>query len=142
GAEAHLLLGRAVPGGAIAFESPRPTVVIEAALAARSEREIRFLLGRALEPLRGGYSVALRLRAAERAELAHLLEQLLRPDRERDPRTQDFVRNLPRKAQRAIEHLVGATPEGSIDAWFLALTAASDRAGLLACDDVAAAAGM
>jgi lipopolysaccharide biosynthesis regulator YciM len=146
GVEAEVLLARAVPGGAIAFESPRPTVVLEAALAQRPDKERRFLLGRALEPLRGGYAMPLRLRPSERAELGHLLEQLLLPEARRDPQAQEFLKQLPRKSLRAVERLpslvpAGGTP-GSLDAWYAALAESCDRAGLVACDDLGAAAGM
>ena len=55
---------------------------------------------------------------------------------------QDFVRALPRKAAKAVERLQGMAAGASVDGWFAALGQAADRAGLLACDDVGAAARM
>jgi hypothetical protein len=118
-------------------------VVIEAHLAQRPELERRFLIGRALEPLRGGYALVLRLRPHERAELGRLLLQLLKPDSARDAQTQEFVKQLPRKSARAVERLVQLPPAiGTLDDWYTHLAIAADRAGLLACDEVNAAAAM
>ena len=83
-----------------------------------------------------------RLRAAQRAEVGHLLDQLIKPESEREAQVQEFVQRLPRKAAKAVERLQGLAPGASIDGWFAALGQAADRAGLLACDDVGAAARM
>jgi hypothetical protein len=74
--------------------------------------------------------------------VGHLLEQLHTPDAARAAQTQEFVRALPRKATRALERLQGMAAGSSVDGWFAALGQACDRAGLLACDDVGAAARM
>lgn len=142
GVGAEVYVAQQVPGGVIIFDSPKPTVVIEASLVERPDGERRFLLGRAFEPLRGGYALVTRLRAAQRAEVGHLLEQLIKPESEREQQVQEFVRALPRKAAKAVEKLQGLAPGASIEGWFAALGQAADRAGLLASDDVAAAARM
>jgi hypothetical protein len=132
-----------VPGGILLFDVPKPTVFLQANLLDLPDGERRFLMGRAFEPLRGGYAMTNRLRtAAQRAEVGHLLEQLIKPDAEREPQAQDFVRALPRKAAKAVERLQGMAAGASVDGWFAALGQAADRAGLLACDDVGAAARM
>ncbi|MSP60684.1 MAG: hypothetical protein EXR72_10150 [Myxococcales bacterium] len=142
GVEAEVLLGRHVPGGAMSFESPRRAVVLDASLAARPDRERRFLLGRALEPLRGGYAMPLRLRPTQRAELGHLLDQLLRPPADREPQVRELVDQLPKKSVRAVEKLAGLSTGGTITAWYAAVEESCDRAGLLACDDLAASVAM
>lgn len=132
-----------VPAGVLLFDQPKPTVVLQASLLETGDSERRFLLGRCLEALRGGYALVTRLRTeAQRAEVGHLLEQLIKPDAEREPQVQEFIKALPRKAAKAIERLVGTSTGTSIDGWFAALYQAQDRAGLLACDDVGAAARM
>ena len=142
GVTAEVYVAQQVPGGVIMFDSPKPTVVIESSFVERPDGERRFLLGRAFEPLRGGYALVTRLRAAQRAEVGHLLDQLIKPENEREAQVQEFVRALPRKALKAVERLQGLAPGASIDGWFAALGQAADRAGLLACDDVGAAARM
>jgi tetratricopeptide (TPR) repeat protein len=142
GVTADVYVAQQVPGGVIMFDSPKPTVVIEAAFVERPDGERRFLLGRAFEPLRGGYALVTRLRAAQRAEVGHLLDQLIKPESEREAQVGEFVKALPRKAAKAVERLQGLAPGASIDGWFAALGQAADRAGLLACDDVGAAARM
>jgi hypothetical protein len=142
------------------------------ALFQRSDRERRFLLGRAFESLRGMYAPILRLSPRERGEVGTLLRSLLLPDAERPGPAQEFVRQLPRKTQKALERFVipgltaaalpgtpapafgttgpaqasappvakGAELLPNADAWLAGLGLAEDRAGILACDDFAAAA--
>ncbi len=129
-----------VPGGVLLVDLPRPMVFIEQPLIDLPDAERRFILGRAFEPLRGGYSLVTRLQPPQRAELAQMLEQLVKPESERDPQAQEFVRSLPRKSQKAIEKLQGQSAGASGAGWYAALVLAADRAGLLACDDVGAAA--
>jgi tetratricopeptide (TPR) repeat protein len=132
-----------VPGGVLLVDLPRPMVFIEQHLIEMPDAERRFLFGRALEPLRGGYALVTRLSPGQRLELAQLLEQLVRPESERDLTTLEFVRALPRKSQKALERLQGAglsAAGASAIGWYAALSLAADRAGLLACDDVGAAA--
>jgi hypothetical protein len=146
GVEAELMLAQSVPGGVMAFESPRPIVVVEAALVERPDGERRFYLGRALEPIRGGYTLPLRLRAAERVELGRILQQALAPEAAREPQVQEIIAKLPRKALKVVERLSGAGVEAitaaALDTWLEALGQACDRAGLVACGDIGAAARM
>jgi tetratricopeptide (TPR) repeat protein len=140
GVSAEVYVASQVPGRVLVVDLPRPAVFMEATLVDQPDGERRFVLGRACEQLRGGYALVPRLREAERAEVGHLLDQLIKPDSEREPRTQEFVRALPRKSVRAVEKLVGMAAGSTVEGWFAALDLASDRAGLLACDDVGAAA--
>ena len=118
-----MYVAQQVPGGVVMFDSPKPTVIIEASFVDRPDGERRFLLGRAFEPLRGGYALVTRLRAAQRAEVGHLLDQLIKPEAEREQQVQEFVKALPRKAAKAVERLAGLAPGASIDGWFAALGA-------------------
>jgi hypothetical protein len=142
GINAEVYVAKNVPGGVVTFESPKPTVVIDANFVARPDGERRFLLGRAFEPLRGGYALTMRLSESQRAEVGHLLLELMKPDGERELQVQEFVRALPRKTLKSLERVVGMQPGATVDGWFDALQQAADRAGLLACDDVGASARM
>jgi hypothetical protein len=82
----------------------------------------------------------MRLGPQERQDVGILLYQLSRPESEREAGATEFVRQLPRKAQKALEKLaVGGNPLDPL-LWMTGLALGADRAGLLACDDVAAAA--
>jgi hypothetical protein len=142
GVQPDVFISDVVPGGVLLVDLPRPMVFIEQHFVDLPDGERRFLFGRALEPLRGGYSLVTRLQPQQRAELAALLEQLVKPEGDRDVATIEFVRSLPRKAQKALERLQGGlTATGASAAgWYASLSLAADRAGLLACDDVGAAA--
>jgi tetratricopeptide (TPR) repeat protein len=143
GVQAEVFVAPNVPGGYLLSELPRPTIFVQRSLMEQSDGERRFLLGRAFESLRGGYALVSRLRTeAQRAEVGHLLEELIKPDAEREAQAQEFVRALPRKAQKLVERLQGMAAGASAEGWFAALGQAADRAGLLACDDVGAAARM
>jgi tetratricopeptide (TPR) repeat protein len=140
GIEADIQVGQGVPGVAAAYEAPAPTVVLDQAALGLSEAELRFLLARALEPLRGGYALALRLGQREREEVSALLRQLVRPEADREASAAEFARALPRKVLRSLDRFIGTSipPEGPA-AWFAAAQTAADRAGLSGCDDVNAA---
>src|SRR5207247_6429356 len=124
----------------VAFDIRQPVAVIDESYLAGPESERRFVLGRALEPLRGGYALLMRLGPGEREAVGGLLTQLLGPEEARDPATLEFTRSLPRKLQKALERLAGSGQGPQAGPWLAALQVAADRAGLLACDDMAAAA--
>jgi len=150
GSQAEVFVAREVPSGCLVVESPRPAVYLSTALVDRDDGERRFFLGRALEPLRGGYSLLARLGAVggtAREEVIGLIDQLCRRESEREPQTQEFIRSLPRKTLKALERvsqLAEAQTQAGIPTsateWAADLELAADRAGLLACDDVSAAA--
>jgi tetratricopeptide (TPR) repeat protein len=170
GTNAEIYLAPEVPGGTMAFDGPRPLAFIQASLVEKGdEGERRFLLGRALEPLRGGYAIIFRLKPQQRVEVGMLIAEICRPDSERSQAAQDLVRALSRKAQKALERVVqmaqssgfarlpiaptadpsareeaerawAAQMETQVQAWLTALALGADRAGLLSCDDVGAAA--
>ncbi len=143
--DVEVLLARGVPGGVLALDiPPKPVIVIDRALAGAPEVERRFLLGRAMDPLRGAYSLVLRLSAQQRAELWALVAELFKPEGARAPSAQDFARSLPRKVAQQVRRLSdqagGAAPPIDAERLTAALALTADRAGLAACDDVAAGA--
>lgn len=142
--EPEVYIGRDVPGGMVALSFPRPIVALDRVLAGRPDAERRFLMGRAFESIRGGYAPLLRLGPRERHDVGVLLRSLLLPEAERPPAALEFVRQLPKKTQKALERFVvpGSAQGVDADAWVSALSQTQDRAGILACDDFAAAARM
>jgi tetratricopeptide (TPR) repeat protein len=139
GINAEVLVADGVPGGVLGYDVRQPVAVIDRSYADRPIAERRFALGRAFDPLRGGYGLLLRLSPQERADVGELLGQLLRPESQREAATVEFVRALPRKVQKALERLAGGGEAEDPASWMAALAKTADRAGLVACDDVAAA---
>lgn len=144
GVSVEVGLARGVPRGAMALAQPHPTLIVDELLAQRPEGECRFLIGRALEPLRGGYTLPLRLVGAAHTELGKLLDQLLRQKGERSAEIQEIIDHLPRREVRALEklQLMRAGDPTSVGEWLDWLETACDRVGLLACGDIAPAARM
>lgn len=161
GIEVEVLFASHVPGYVLALEplqpGTRPVVVMEQSVLERSDAERRFLLGRALESLRTGSALLLRLSSTEAAQWLRLCRGLLMTPSDRDPVTQEFFGQLPRPAQQAVDRLAsthiatqaqnaaaaasgtGSAPPSAED-FLNALPLLVDRAGLLFCDDIAAAA--
>ncbi len=143
--DVEVLLARGVPGGVLALDiPPKPVIVIDRSLASAPEVERRFLLGRAMDPLRGAYSLVLRLSAQQRGELWAMVAELFKPEGARAASAQDFARSLPRKVAQQVRRLSeqagGAAPPIDAERLTAALALTADRAGLAACDDVAAGA--
>src|SRR5262249_36786713 len=81
GVSAEVFIAPAVRGGVLLVDQPRPTVYLQSVLLEQPDGERRFLLGRCFEPLRGGYGIINRLRTqAQRAEVGHLLDQIIKPE--------------------------------------------------------------
>jgi tetratricopeptide (TPR) repeat protein len=141
GLDADFVLATRVPGATISVDAaPKPVVVLDRDFVSLGDAEIRFLLGRCIEPLRGGYGLLMRLAPSQRKEVGNLLLQLLLPDSQRDPAAQEFARSLPRKVLKSLEKIPlsgSVMPDPAM--WFQALGSACDRAGLLVADDVGAA---
>jgi tetratricopeptide (TPR) repeat protein len=141
---------------------PGPLQVIVLAVSAllRPDAELRYLIGRALEPLRCGYASLLRLSDSEVERVVRLATALLGPPAEFDPATQDFWQLLSPAAQETITDIriaraapkdsshdgvtAPGTPSASstaaltIQDCLSALPLCADRAGLLAADDIVA----
>jgi tetratricopeptide (TPR) repeat protein len=143
GTTVEVFVAREVPGGCQVYELPRPTLYVSAAVIDLPDPERRFWLGRALAALRGGWAILARLDPARRSEVAMLVVELCKPESARDPQAQDFVKALPRKSQKALERIVGLAQQQQVPTgpeWLAGIEAEAERAGLLACDDVAAGA--
>jgi hypothetical protein len=125
------------------------------------EAQRRVLLGAAFEALRGGYALVTRIGSVARREVTNLLDQLVRPESERTAEAQAYIKALPRKSQKALEKLWGGKsrstlppmlggaaaapsvprlPSVPVEQWLADIERAMRRAGLLACDDLGAAA--
>jgi len=160
GLEVELMFASQVPGYTLALEPPqaggRPVVIMDQSVLGRTDAERRFLLGRALEPLRSGYALLLRLSSTEATRWLRLCRGLLGSPQERDAATQEFIAQLPPASQQAVERLAGLGPGPALNSasaatpahalmpedFLGALPLLSDRAGLLLCDDIAAAVRM
>ena len=113
GVSAEVFVAPEVPGGFLVNELPKPVIYLSRVLLDTASRqgeqgqgaERRVVLGSALEALRGGYGLLTRVPASARAEITNLLGQLVRPENERSPEAQSYIRALPRKSQKALEKL-------------------------------------
>lgn len=147
---------------------PAPLQVIVLAVSAllRPDAELRYLLGRALEPLSCGYASFLRLSDSEVERVVRLATALLSPPEDFEQSTQEFWQLLPPAAQQSIVAIRVAraapnkdsaesapihAPVGSsaalsaslsIQDCLSALPLCADRAGLLAADDIVATINM
>jgi tetratricopeptide (TPR) repeat protein len=138
----EVYVGESVPGFAVVRAFPNPSVVIDQGIVDQSEAAKRFVLGRSYEAARGGYASVLQLTLRERLELVGLLQSLFRPEAEMEEATREFLRTLPKRAQRLIDRHRGAASEEVSADWIDTLIGASNRAGLFAADDFLAAAQM
>jgi len=136
--EAEIFLGDRVPGLAAVTAFPRRLIVIDRTLVHESEAALRFLLGYALEAIRGGYAILLQVGARWRRELAQLLRSLLAPEPERTGPAADLVAAAPREVEALLARHAG---QRDLDpgTWIDGMLALAKRAGLLACDDFNAA---
>ncbi|MBK9036118.1 MAG: hypothetical protein IPL61_33560 [Myxococcales bacterium] len=142
GIDADVFVGERVPGLVAMVASPRRLVVIDRSLLDEADGPRRYLLGWAFEALRGGYAFLHHLGRKQRSELGAFMKSLLLPEADRPGPTNDFVRTLPKRAQRVLERHAGGGRDLDGDVWIDAMLANAKRGGLVACDDFAAAAWM
>lgn len=144
GLEVEVLLTPQLPGYMLSLErtGARPVVVLDANALSRPDSERRFLLGRAIEPLRAGYSTLLRLSDSQREAALRLLGGLLKPAAEHDDKTREFVHLLPRRSQSTIERIAASKPTLPLPELLALLPLCADRAGLLCADDITGAVRM
>lgn len=144
GLEVEVLLTPQLPGYILSLErtGARPVVVLDTNALSRHDSERRFLLGRAIEPLRAGYSTLLRLSDSQREAALRLLGGLLKPAAEHDDKTREFVHLLPRRSQATIERIAASKPTLPLAELFALLPLCADRAGLLCADDITGAVRM
>jgi tetratricopeptide (TPR) repeat protein len=135
--EVELYIGEKVPGLAAVTAYPRRLLVVDRVLLAESDLALRFLLGYALEAVRGGYAILLQVGARQRRELAQLLHALVAEDVEPSGAARDLIDLASPSARKVLEDHVGARVDAS--AWIDGMLGLAKRAGLVACDDFHAA---
>ena len=140
--EAEVFVGERVPGLVAMVAAPRRLVVIDRSLAAEGDGPRRFLLGWAFEALRGGYAFLHHLGRRQRSELGNFMKSLLMPESERPGPTNEFVKTLPKRAQKVLERHQGWGRDVDGDVWIDGMLGTAKRGGLLASDDFAAATWM
>ena len=142
GVDCEIYVGENVPTGVAVVAYPRPIVVIDKELVEETELARRFLLGYALEGIRGGYAVLFSLGHRHRSELVSLIRSLLRPESERAQRANDFIKTLSRSDANSVEKLVGQDQEVDVDGWIDRFVCTAKRSGLVCCDDFSTATRM
>ncbi|MCP4446094.1 MAG: tetratricopeptide repeat protein [Myxococcales bacterium] len=142
GMEPEVYVGENVPGRVIAIAHPRTIVVLDRLVLQEPEAARRFALGWAFEAICGGYSSVLNLGEKQRTELGNLLRSLFLPESERSSATSEFIKRLPPSAQEIIRVNEGYYQDFDMEEWMTGMNAVARRAGLLACDDLAACARM
>ena len=103
------------------------------------DSERRFLLGRTLDALRGGYATVLRLSPSELLQTSRLLSMLLLPTAEQPPESREFMQLLPRRSQQVFERAAQSRPTQTVTEVVASFASCADRAGLLAADDITTA---
>jgi tetratricopeptide (TPR) repeat protein len=138
GTEVEVFIGERVPGLIAATAFPRRLLVLDRVLLAEHDLTLRFLFGYAFEAIRGGYAILLQLGARQRRELAALLRGMLATDASLQGVVADLVNGADDHAQHVLEQHAGIR---DVDAgqWIDGMLACAKRAGLVACDDFAAA---
>ena len=142
GMEPEVYVGENVPGRVIAIDHPRTIVVLDRLVLKEPESARRFALGWAFEAICGGYSSVLNLGEKQRVELGNLMRSLFLVEGERSAATSEFIKGLPPGAQEIIRRHEGAFQDFDMEEWMTGMNAVARRAGLLACDDLAASARM
>ncbi|MBL9040195.1 MAG: tetratricopeptide repeat protein [Myxococcales bacterium] len=139
--EAEVMVADQVPSGALALELPtgRKVALIDQSVLAMGDSERRFLLGRTLDALRGGYATVLRLSPSELLQTSRLLSMLLLPTAEQPPESREFMQLLPRRSQQVFERAAQSRPTQTVAEVVASFASCADRAGLLAADDITTA---
>ncbi len=114
-------------------------IVVEPRLFDFPISTIRFLLGRALESARSGYSLFFLLTEAQRHDIAKLMYGVALPPNERDETARKFVASMERPAQKALERVSTASwdifPTLNLLDWMDSVDLALDKVGLLLSGD-------
>ncbi len=104
---------------------------------------VQFLLARALEAARSGYSLFYLLTDSQREEICKLMYAIALPPQERDEAARKFVASLERPAQKALERVSAASwdvfPQINLKEWMDSIDLALDTVGLVLCGDPASA---
>ena len=136
--QAEVFVGDKVPGLIAVTAFPRKLLVIDRSLLDEPDPGLRFLLGYALEAIRGGYATLLQVGARQRKELAMVLRSLVATDGELPNAVVELVNSANDHAQEVLERHAG-TRDVDPGSWADGMLALAKRAGLLACDDFQAA---
>lgn len=135
--EPEIFIGDKVPGLLAVTAFPRQIVVVDRALITEADLPLRFMFGYAFEAIRGGYAALLQLGARQRRELGQILRSLI-SDVEPSGAAAELVANASMRAAKTLERHAG-TRDLDPGAWIDNMLACAKRAGLVACDDFAAA---
>jgi tetratricopeptide (TPR) repeat protein len=135
--EVAVFVGDKVPGLFAATAFPSRLFVIDRSLVTEGEQPLRFLFGYAYEAIRGGYAALLQMGARQRRELGRVLRELLSGSEPQGPAAELF-HNAGSRAAKVLERHAGAR-DLDPGAWMDSMLAGAKRAGLVACDDFAAA---
>ncbi len=136
--EAEIFVGDKVPGLAAFTAYPRRMLVLDRTLLGESDAGLRFLFGMAFEAIRGGYATLLQLGARQRREMVQLLRGLVAADADRTGPAAELAAKASGRAGKVLERHAGLK-DADAAAWLDGMAACAKRAGLLACDDFAAA---
>ncbi len=142
GKEPEVYVGDNVPGRVTAIDSPRSIIVLDRVVLQEPEAARRFALGWAFEATCGGYASVLNLGERQRTEMGNLLRSLFLAEAQRATATSDFITGLSPSAQDVIRRHEGSFQDFDMEEWMIGMNAVARRAGLLACDDLAACARM
>jgi hypothetical protein len=126
-----------VPGLLAVTAFPRQIVVIDRSLVTEADLPLRFMFGYAFESIRGGYAALLQLGARQRRELGQLLRGLI-AEVEPTGIAAELMVNANLRQAKVLERHAG-TRDLDPGAWIDNMLACAKRAGLVACDDFAAA---
>ena len=135
--EAEIFIGDKVPGLLAVTAFPRQIVVVDRALVAEADLPLRFMFGYAFEAIRGGYAALLQLGARQRRELGQLLRGLITVI-EPTGTAAELMANANMRQAKVLERHAG-TRDLDPGSWIDNMLACAKRAGLVACDDFAAA---
>lgn len=135
--EPEIFIGERVPGLLAVTAFPRQIVVIDSTLIHEAELPLRFMFGYAFEAIRGGYAALLQLGARQRRELGQLLRGLI-SDVEPTGYAAELIHNANIRQTKVLERHAG-TRDLDPGMWIDNMLACAKRAGLVACDDFAAA---
>jgi len=121
-----------------------PKIMILEALLVGKPSETRFMLARALEYLRSGFSLLSRIGPRERAELGLLFKAMAKSEDQREPAANEFMGLLSRKQARVVQRVVKAAgdviPKLDVVAWMRGIDSLMSEVALLLSDDLMAAA--
>ncbi|HMU38719.1 MAG TPA: tetratricopeptide repeat protein [Pseudomonadota bacterium] len=136
--DVEVMVAHEVPGGAQALEllTGRRVALLDQSVLAMDDSERRFLLGRVLDPLRGGYATLLRLSPSEVLQTNRLFSMLLQPVSEQPSDAREFLQLLPRRSQQVFERVAQKRPTQAFSEVMAGFSVCADRAGLLAVDDL------